>query len=52
MTAAVGTIGTSWMSTASRPPESDSRKVSKRTVEKTATFSWDTTVATAAETQN
>ncbi len=42
MTGAAGTIGTSWMSTSEGPPESDSRKVSKITVEKTAIFSRDT----------
>jgi hypothetical protein len=40
MTAAAGTIETSWMSTAAGPPESDSRKVSK-SIEKPATFSRD-----------
>jgi hypothetical protein len=30
LTAAAGTIGTSWMSTAARPPEPDSRDVSNR----------------------
>jgi hypothetical protein len=42
MTVAAGTIGTSWMSTAAGPPESDSRKVSNSTVENTAIFSGDT----------
>jgi hypothetical protein len=42
MTAAAETIGTSWMSTAAGPPESDSRKVSNSTVEKTSIFSMDT----------
>jgi hypothetical protein len=32
MTEAVGTIGTSWMSTAAGPPESDSRKVSNNSI--------------------
>ncbi len=49
MTAAAGKIGTSWMSTTSGPPESDSRKVSKRIIEKTATFSR---LATLAGTHN
>jgi hypothetical protein len=40
MTAAAGTIGTSWMSTAEGPPEQRVRK--STTVEKTATFSRDT----------
>ncbi len=39
MTAAAGTIGTS---TAAGPSESDSRKVSNNSVEKTAIFSRDT----------
>ncbi len=30
MTAAAGTVGTSWMSTAARLPESDNRKVCNR----------------------
>ncbi len=42
MTVAAGTIGTSWMSTAVGPPESDSRKVGNSTAEKTAIFSRDT----------
>jgi hypothetical protein len=42
MTVAAGTIGTSWISTAAGPPESDSRKVSNNLVEKTAIFSRDT----------
>jgi hypothetical protein len=42
MTAAAGTLGTSWMSTAIGPPESDSKKVGNSTVEKTAIFRRDT----------
>ncbi len=41
MTAEEGTIGT-WMSTEAGPPESDNRKVSNSTAEKTAIFSRNT----------
>jgi hypothetical protein len=45
ITAAAGTIGTSWMSTIVGPPDLDSRKVGNSTVEKTAILSRDTPTA-------
>jgi hypothetical protein len=59
MTAEEGTIGTSWMSREAGLPESDNRRVSNSTAEKTAIFSRNTssssknsprTFATIAET--
>ncbi len=45
ITAAAGTIGTSWMSTIVGPQDLDSRKVGNSAVEKTAILSRDTATA-------